>query len=138
MKNMMGTASIIVLTLAMAAGQAHASDRGLCKLTGNYSDDYNSTTSIKGKKGSILNAEICPTAYTFTISDETSTGFNVKGKNKTKSCGKFSASLTFMGSCSVFGGTVTINGTPISDTFTKENTAAVHHQAPAELIEGLH
>ncbi len=138
MKMLIGTASYAALTFALVCGQANASSGGLCKLTGNYSDDYGSTTSIKGKKGSIYNSLICSTAYTFTISDETKTGFNVKGKNKTKSCGTFSATLTFMGSCSVFGGTVTIGGQQTSDTFTKENKAAERRLAPSELIEGLH
>ncbi len=137
MKRILGIASVVALTSAIAAGQAHASSGGLCKLTGNYSDDYGSTTSIKGKKGTILNAAICATAYTFKISGETNTGFNVMGKNKTKSCGMFSASLTFMGSCSVFGGTVTINGQQISDTFTKTSPAAQNHSAPSELTLGL-
>jgi hypothetical protein len=129
-------ASLAALTLLLVTGQANAAR--LCKLTGSYSDDYGSTTSITGKKGSILNTLICATAYTFKISGETQTGFNVAGKNKTKSCGTFSASLTFEGSCDVFGGTVTINGEPLSDTFTKEGAPAHRQKAvPTNLTKGL-
>ena len=106
-----------VMALALVTGQAHAA--GLCKLTGSYSDDYGSTTSISGKKGSILNTAVCQTAYTFRISKETATGFSVMGKNPTKSCGTFTAQLTFQGSCSVFSGSVTLDGQTLSDTFTK-------------------
>jgi hypothetical protein len=127
---------LVALTLMLAGGQVHAA--GLCKLTGNYSDDYGSTTSIKGTQGSILNTLFCATAYSFKISDETRTGFNVMGRNKTKSCGTFSASLTFIGSCSAFGGSVDINGQKLSDSFTKEGHAAHIRPATAsELTNGI-
>lgn len=135
MKSFVQKSAIIALALVFVAGQAHAS--GLCKLTGSYSDDYGSTTSIKGKKGSIQNAAICATAYTFKISDLTKTGFNVKGKNATKSCGTFKASLTFMGGCSVFGGSVKIDGQTISDTFTKIGEAKHTQPAASALTDGL-
>ena len=133
------------IAFAMAAlgavvlyGQAQAASK-LCKLTGSYSDDYNSVTSIKGKKGSILNTAICTTAYTFKITDETQTGFTVTGKNANKSCGTFSVMPTFMGSCSVFGGTVTIHGIQLSDTFTKKTEASTGRTAPAgDLTKGMH
>ena len=136
MNSFIQKSSILALALVFVAGQAHAAK--LCKLTGSYSDDYGSTTSIKGKKGSILNTVICATAYTFKISDLTQTGFNVAGKNKTKSCGTFSAGLTFQGSCSVFGGSVKIDGQTISDTFTLIN-GVKHSQQPADsaLTDGL-
>jgi hypothetical protein len=135
MKSIVQKSSLIALALVFAAGQAHAAK--LCKLTGNYSDDYGSTTSIKGKKGSILNTAICATAYTFKISDLTQTGFTVKGKNPTKSCGKFEAGLTFQGSCSVFGGSVKIDGQTISDTFTKIGEAKHNQPAASALTDGL-
>jgi len=136
MKYSIQKAVLAAVTLLLAAGPANAAH--LCKLTGNYSDDYGSTTSITGKKGSILNTLICSTAYTFKISGETQTGFNVAGKNKTKSCGTFSGSLTFMGSCDVFGGSVVIDGTKYSDTFTKEGALA-HRQPsiPTDLTRGM-
>jgi hypothetical protein len=135
MKLFVQKSAILAVALVFVAGQAHAAK--LCKLTGSYSDDYGSTTSIKGKKGSILNTIICATAYTFKVSDLTKTGFTVTGKNKTKSCGTFSAGLTFMGSCSVFGGTVTIDGQNISDTFTKINAAKHTQPADSALTDGL-
>ena len=127
-------ASLATVALGLVGTQAHAA--GLCKLTGSYSDDDGSTTSIKGKSGTILNTAVCPTAYTFKISNETKTGFDVAGKNKTKSCGTFTASLTVQGSCSVFSGSVVIDGHTLSDTFTKIQNAS--HPAPAsDLLDGL-
>jgi hypothetical protein len=129
--------AIAALGVVALCGQAHAAS-GLCKLTGNYTDDYGSVTAIKGKKGTILNTSICATAYTFKITDETKTGFTATGKNKTKSCGTFSVMPSFEGSCSVFGGTVTIHGIQLSDTFTKENAESVARAAPpADLTKGM-
>ena len=135
MKSILQICAAAALTTGLVAGQAHAA--GLCKLTGSYSDNYGSTTSIKGKKGSILNTFVCATAYTFKVSNETQTGFTVMGKNPTKSCGTFTAGLTFQGSCSVFSGTVTINGQQLSDTFTKIQNAA-RPASPSDLLDGLH
>jgi hypothetical protein len=110
----------------------------LCKLTGTYSDDYSSVTSISGKKGTILNTAICATAYTFKITNETQTGFTATGTNKTKSCGTFSVTPTFMGSCAVFGGTVTIHGFQLSDTFTKTSAASTNRpEAANDLTSGM-
>jgi hypothetical protein len=129
----MATLGVLVL-----CDQAQAASK-LCKLTGKYSDDYSSVTSIKGKKGTILNSAICATAYNFKITNETQTGFTATGTNPTKSCGTFSVSPTFMGSCAVFGGTVTIHGFQLSDTFTKINAASTSHNAPAsDLTKGIH
>ena len=128
-------ASAAAIIAGLAAGQSHAA--GLCKLTGSYSDKYGSTTSIKGKNGTILNTLVCATAYTFKISNETKTGFMVMGKNPTKSCGTFSAALTFQGSCSVFSGTVNIDGNQLSDTFTKIQNAQ-RPATPSDLLDGLH
>ena len=136
MKN--AACAMAALGVFVLCGPAQAATK-LCKLTGNYSDDYGSVTSIKGKKGSILNTAICATAYTFKITDETATGFTVSGKNSNKSCGTFTAMPMFEGSCSVFGGTVTIHGIPLSDTFTKEAGASAGHAAPSsDLTRGMH
>ena len=132
-------ASAAVLSLSLAAGQAQAAK--LCKLTGSYSDMYDSTTSIKGKKGTIQNGFICATAYTFKVSDETATGFTVTGKNKTKSCGTFTASLTFGATCDTFSGTVAVNGGTLMDTFTKIEGSVPAHRAPpaqSDMMTGLH
>ena len=127
-----GAMAVVVVT-----GQAHAA--GLCKLTGSYSDDYGSRTSINGKKGSILNTAVCQTAYNFRISKETATGFTVMGKNPTKSCGTFTAQLTFQGSCSVFSGSVTLDGRTLSDTFTKiQGKARITPDLSSDLSSGLH
>jgi len=136
MKSLIQKTSFLALSLLFVTGHAHAAK--LCKLTGNYSDDYGSTTSIKGKSGTILNTVICATEYTFKITDLTQTGFTATGKNKTKSCGTFSAGLTFMGSCSVFGGSVVIDGEKLSDTFTRIN-GVKHARQPAAsaLTDGL-
>ncbi len=135
MQSFSSIASAAAVILGLAAGQAHAA--GLCKLTGSYSDDYGSTTMIKGKNGSILNTLVCATPYTFKISNETKTGFTVMGKNKVKSCGTFTAQLTFMGSCSVFGGSVVVGGYTLSDTFTKI-PGADRPATPSDLLDGLH
>ena len=136
MKPSVQKACLAALSLTLAGGQVQAA--GLCKLTGNYSDDYGSTTSIRGKQGSILNTLFCPTAYIFKISDETRTGFNVMGRNKTKSCGTFSASLTFIGGCSAFGGSVDIDGQKLSDSFTEEGRAARSQRAiSSDLTEDM-
>jgi hypothetical protein len=130
--------AVAALGVVALCGQAQAGS-GLCKLTGGYTDDYGSVTSIKGKAGSILNTSICATAYTFKITDETKTGFTATGKNSNKSCGTFSVMPTFMGSCSVFGGTVTIHGIQLSDTFTKKAAASVARAAPASgLTKGMY
>ena len=136
MKILISSLSVAALALTLVAGPASA--KGLCKLTGNYSDLYGSTTSIKGRKGSILNTILCATPYTFVISNETTTGFTVTGKNKTKSCGTFTAMPQFEGSCAVFGGTVTVNGNMLTDTFTLITGAK--HEAPASsaLTKGMH
>jgi hypothetical protein len=43
-----------------------------------------------------------------------------------------------MGSCNVFGGTVNIDGTPYSDTFTKEGAPAHRQPAiPTGLTKGM-
>ena len=129
--------AIAALGAVALSGHAQAAS-GLCKLTGNYTDDYGSVTAIKGKKGTILNTSICATAYTFKITDETKTGFTATGKNPTKSCGTFSVMPTFMGSCDVFGGTVTIHGIQLSDTFTKKTQASIAHNAPTgDLTKGM-
>lgn len=135
-KHVLQVGSAAALALGLVAGQAQAA--GLCKLTGSYSDNYGSTTSIKGLHGTISNGVLCSTAYTFKISNETKTGFIVTGHNMTKSCGKFTANLTFMGSCSVFGGTITVDKQPYSDTFTKI-AGSTHRQPPAasDLTNGL-
>lgn len=129
------TCAIAALGILASAGQAHAAS-GLCKLTGNYTDDYNSVTTIKNKSGTILNTQICATPYSFKITNETKTGFTATGKNKTKSCGTFSVMPTFMGSCSVFGGTVTIHGIQLSDVFTK-SAPAIRTQPTTELTRGM-
>jgi hypothetical protein len=140
MTSLIRAASAAALSLGLAAGQAQA--KGLCKLTGSYSDDYGSTTSIKGKSGTIKNSLVCATAYTFKVSDETATGFTVTGKNKTKSCGTFSANLTFgADTCTTFSGTVTIDGGQLSDTFTKIEGPMTAHRAPpaqSDMLTGLH
>ncbi len=134
MKSILKSGSAAIVALELVAGPAHAAK--LCKLTGSYSDDYGSTTSIKGKNGSILNTLVCATPYTFKISGETQTGFTVMGKNKTKSCGTFTAGLTFMGGCTVFGGSVVIGGLTLSDTFTKI-PGSERPTPPSDLLDGL-
>ena len=124
----------VIAGVASVGAASHAQASPLCKLTGSYSDNFGSTTKIVGKKGTILNSAICATAYNFKITAETVTGFTVTGKNPTKSCGTFSAQPTFMGSCSVFGGSVTIHGATISDTFTKI-PGSVHAAPP--VADGL-
>ena len=134
----------IVLTTATIAAvmfgvynQAYA--KGLCKLTGTYLDEYGVATAvIKNRSGTLSAPPICATPYTFKITNLTKTGFTVTGKNKTKSCGTFSATPTFMGSCSVFGGMVDIGGQMLSDVFTKQAAAARKSAASdTDLIKGF-
>jgi hypothetical protein len=128
MKLILTATTVAALTLGIY-GQAQASK--LCKLTGTYTDEYGvATAMIKKLRGTLSAPPVCATPYSFGITDLTKTGFTVTGKNKTKSCGKFSAGLTFMGSCSVFGGTVNIGGQQLSDVFTKQPDAARHSAAP--------
>ena len=123
-----------VTAIAFTALAGHANAAGLCKLTGTWTDSLGlATATIKGKHGTLTVPDVCATSYTFTISAETKTGFTVTGKNKTKSCGTFSAMPTFSG-CSEFGGSVTIDGHTISDSFTKQNLA---RQAPPALEPAL-
>ena len=136
MKFIVQIASAGVMALVLVTGQAQAA--GLCNLTGHYSDDYGSTTSITGKKGTILNTAVCQTAYTFRISKETTKGFDVMGKNPTKSCGTFTAQLTFQGKCSVFSGSVTLDGSTLSDTFTKiKSKTRSEPDMSSDLSDGL-
>ena len=130
MKILLGAAMLAATAISAVNGAQAAK---LCKLTGTYTDEYGIATAIiKGAKGQLVAPEICATPYTFKISDETKTGFNVKGGNKTKSCGTFSASLTFMGSCDVFGGTATVHGMKLSDVFTKQDAA--QHSVPDQAL----
>ena len=118
MKSLLATAVIAAMAVS-TIGAAQAAK--LCRLNGSYDDEYGlAVANIKGMKGQLVAPQICATPYNFKISDETQTGFNVTGGNETKSCGTFTASLTFMGSCDVFGGTATIHGQMISDVFTKQ------------------
>jgi hypothetical protein len=129
-------AAIVAMTTMLGMAQADA--KGLCKLTGVYTDEYGiATATFKGHGGSLAAPDFCATPYSFKVTDETKTGFTVNGKNKTKSCGTFSASPTFMGSCSVFGGSVTIKGQTYSDTFTKQSPE--RHAVPPsfDLTSGL-
>ena len=135
MKSFLGAAAIAAIAISTFGSAAQAAK--LCRLTGTYTDEYGlATANIKGLKGQLVAPQICATPYNFKISDETQTGFNVTGGNKTKSCGTFTASLTFMGSCDVFGGTATIHGMMISDVFTKQ-TAAKHAAPDAALSRGF-
>jgi hypothetical protein len=136
MKIILTTACAAALTLGVL-GQAQAAK--LCKLTGTYTDEYGvATATIKNKSGVLTAPPVCATPYTFKITDLTQTGFVVTGKNKTKSCGTFSATLMFEGSCSVFGGTVDIGGQMLSDVFTKQAEAARRWVAPdAGLTRGF-
>ena len=135
MKQVISMAAMAAFVVTGLASQAHASK--LCNLTGVFNDEYGvAVATIKGKKGSLSAPPFCATPYTFKITMETVTGFNVTGKNTDKSCGTFTASPTFMGSCSVFGGMVTIKGQTLSDVFTKQ--AAAHVAPPASsLTKGM-
>ena len=130
------TAAIMAMTTMLGMVQANA--KGLCKLTGVYTDEYGvATATFKGRGGSLAAPDACTTPYSFKVTDETMTGFTVNGKNKTKSCGTFTASPTFMGSCSVFGGSVTIKGQTFNDTFTKQSPQR-HVTPPASVLtDGL-
>jgi hypothetical protein len=131
MNQIICTAAMAAFVITGLASEAHASK--LCNLTGVFTDEYGlATATIKGKKGSLVAPPFCNSPYTFRITHETTTGFDVAGKSTDKSCGKFTASPTFMGSCSVFGGTVTIKGQMLSDTFTKQ--AAAHVAPPASSL----
>jgi hypothetical protein len=136
MKIVLAVAGIAAMGLG-GIGQAQAAK--LCKLTGTYTDEYGVATAvIKNRSGTLSAPPVCATPYTFRITGLTQTGFNVAGKNKTKSCGTFTAALTFQGSCSVFGGTVDIGGQKLSDVFTKQAEAARKLVAPdAGLTRGF-
>lgn len=137
MKTIYAAASLSAIILATVCGQAQASK--LCNLTGTYTEQYKVATAvIKGKKGVLTATTFCATPYTFKITNLTQTGFTVTGKDKVKSCGTFTANLTFEGSCSVFGGTVVVNGQQFSDTFTKQSgtkQSEIAHSAPAAISD---
>ena len=123
MKTILMPASLAAIVLATIGNQAQAAK--FCNLSGTYTEEYKiATVVIKGKKGKLTAAPFCATPYTFKITNLTQTGFTVTGKDKVKSCGTFTANLMFEGSCSVFGGTVTVNGQQLSDVFTKQNEIA--------------
>ena len=127
MKIIASMAAVTAIAFTGFVGQAHAA--GLCKLTGTWTDSLGvATATIKGKHGTLAVPLLCATPYKFAITDETKTGFTVSGTNKTKSCGTFAAMPTFTG-CDQFGGSVTINGQTVSDTFTKQTPA--RHVEPA-------
>lgn len=136
MKAVLSALGIAILASTTCDGAAYAAK--LCKLTGTYTDEYGiATANIKGKKGQLVAPDFCATPYNFKITNETLTGFTVTGSNKTKSCGTFSTNATFMGSCDVFGGTVTINGQHYADVFTKQSAAPAVPETSAILGLGL-
>jgi hypothetical protein len=117
--------------LTLSAGSADAAKK--CNIVGTFTDTLGSTGTFKTeKKGTVSNANICPSPYSLTVTTLTKKVIDVSGTSKDKSCGALTGDFTFdNGGCVSASGTVTIAGLgSLPDTITHTGKAA--HRPPAD------
>jgi hypothetical protein len=119
------------IVMSMTAGNALAAKK--CNIVGKFTDSLGSTGDFKTeKKGTVSNANVCPSPYALKVTKLSETVVDIAGKSTDKSCGALTGDFTFNnGGCDSASGTVTIAGIgSLPDTITK--TGKAQHHAPAD------
>ncbi len=104
----------------VSVGVGTASAAPQCDIVGTFKDSLGSTGKFTSEtKGTVINKEVCPTAYALTVTKLTHKVVDVTGKSKTATCGALKGDFTFNdGGCTSASGTITIGTTSIADTIT--------------------